>query len=164
MDNVKNIIKENKLMIIALILVIIAIVTVGVLNNKKENQVKEGRNPEKIDQVEYVKVNHKVNEYQNMVIDDLDVLEEYYEEFITLLCEKPKEAYLKLSVSSKNKYTEEEFLKYVKSIKTVNTKNNKLTSYRKSRDSDRTYDIKDSEGNHFVLYEKAVWDYQITLD
>lgn len=164
MDNFKDALKENKLIIIALILIIVVMIMVGIMNDKKEQEILDGRNETKQEDFSYEKRNYKVNEYQIMNMSEFDVFQDYYKDFITTLVENPEEAYYRLSADSRKEYTKEEFVKYAKSIKTIFTKNNVIKEQRRKIEGSRVvYDIIDSEENSFTIIETAIWDYQVTI-
>lgn len=165
MDSFKDALKENKLIIIALILIIIVMIMVGIMNDKKEQEIMNGRNETKQEDISYEKKNYKVNEYQIMNMSEFDVFQDYYKDFITTLVDNPDEAYYKLSIDSRNEYTKEEFIEYAKKIKTIFTKNNEIKEQRRKKQGSRViYEIIDSEENSFTIIETAVWDYQVTIN
>ncbi|MCX4249293.1 MAG: hypothetical protein OSJ65_05980 [Bacilli bacterium] len=159
MEKVKKFLTENKaLVIIALIFLALAFVLYYV-NNKRESVT---YNPEAMGETPYVKKEYKANEYINVEIELIDILNEYYRYFMQKKIKNPEEAYKMLTNENQSKYESvDKYKKYVEKTITINTLNNKIKEYRKSQEYKNGYDIIDSEGNKYTIIENAVWDIKI---
>lgn len=166
MDNFKNFIKVNKGLVIIFTLTILIALTVFIYNKTTgEETYEKNLTEEEATDVEYIKKNYQVNEYRNVTIDLIDLLNEYYRDYVDKLINSPKEAYEMLTSESKEDFENdfEKFNNYVKKIKTIGLKTSKVTEYRTNKGRITSYDIIDSEGNKFTIYEKSIWDLEITF-
>lgn len=166
MDNVKNFIKNNKVIVIIFVLTIMIAIGVFIYNKTTpvENYEKNLTEAEATD-VEYIKKNYKVNEYHNVSVELIDILNEYYRDYVNKLIDSPKEAYEMLTSESKEDFgnSYEEFNKYIKKINTLRLSTSKVSEYRTNKGRIKSYDIIDTEGNKFTFYEKSIWDLEITF-
>ena len=111
----------------------------------------------------YVKREYKVNEYTNIDVELIDILNDYYASFIKKKYTNPKEAYEMLTSESKKKFeTAEKYEEYAKKTKTINTYTNTIKEYRKDPENKYAYDIIDTEGNKYTFIEKAIWDIEVS--
>lgn len=166
MDNLKNFIKENKGIVIIFILVILVAIGVFIYNQtSKEEAYEKNLTVEEAADIEYVKKNYQVNEYQNVTIELIDILNEYYRYYINKLISSPEEAYEMLTNESKEYFGNdfEKFNDYVKKINTLSLQTSKVSEYRTNNGRIKSYDIIDSDGNKFTIYEKSIWDIEIAF-
>lgn len=160
MDKIKNFIKENKvLVIIGVLLIIICSCLYFYDYKKKEEKYNQGE----ITDTPYIKREYKANEYTNIDVELIDVLNDYYSYFINKKYNEPKEAYDMLSSECKKKFGDaEKYKEYAKRTKTINTFTNTIKEYRKNPEMKNAYDIIDTEGNKYTIIEKAIWDLEIS--
>lgn len=166
MNNVKNFIKENKGIVIIFVLTIS--VALGLFFYNKANKTEyldKNLTDEEAKDISYIKKNYQVNEYQNVTIELIDLLNDYYRSYVNKLTNHPEEAYEMLTEESKKDFGNnfEEFSKYVKKIKTLGLQTSKVSEYRTNNGINKSYDIIDTEGNRFTIYEKSIWDYEISF-
>lgn len=166
MDNVKNFIKGNKGIVIVFVLTVTIAIALFVYNKTTTNDgYEKNLTEEEATDVEYVKKNYQVNEYHNVSIELIDILNEYYRDYVNKLINSPEEAYEMLTSESKEDFGNsfEEFNEYVKKINTLRLSTSKVSEYRTNKGRIKSYDIIDTEGNKFTIYEKSVWDLEITF-
>lgn len=166
MDNVKNFIKENKGIVIIFILTIVIAIGVFIYNKTTNDEdLDKNLTQEEATDVEYIKKNYQVNEYRNISIELIDILNEYYRDYVNKLINSPNEAYEMLTSESKEDFGNsfEEFNNYIKKINTIRLSTSKVSEYRTNKGRIKSYDIIDTEGNKFTIYEKSVWDIEITF-
>lgn len=166
MDNVKNFIKGNKGIVIVFVLTVTIAIALFVYNKTTTNDgYEKNLTEEEATDVEYVKKNYQVNEYHNVSIELIDILNEYYRDYVNKLTNSPEEAYEMLTSESKEDFGNsfEEFNEYVKKISTLRLSTSKVSEYRTNKGRIKSYDIIDTEGNKFTIYEKSVWDLEITF-
>lgn len=162
MDKVKTFFKENKALIIVGIILLIICVSIYFYDYQRRNKVYQN-NGSSVTDTPYVKREYKANEYTNMDVELIDVLNDYYTYFIKKKYSDLKTAYALLSKESKEKYeNEEKYAEYAKRTKTINSLTNKVKEYRQNPENKKAYDIIDSEGNKFTILEKAVWDIEVS--
>jgi len=162
MDNVKEFIKDNFVLLIILFTVVIASVIVYVVKSD-EKEITYEITENEVDTPSYIEKKYDANTYQNQTIELFDLLSYYYEYYIDLELNNPNEAYELLSDESKNKFNNnlDEYKEYINNIITIDTYNNTLIKYREVEDN--VYDIIDSENYQYTIEENAVWDFKITL-
>lgn len=159
MDKVKKFLIENKALIIIALIFLVLAVTLYYVINKRESVTYNGGGME---DTPYVKKEYKANEYINVEIELIDILNEYYRYFIQKKVNNPEEAYEMLTNENKSKFENvDKYKKYVEKTNTINTINNKIKEYRRSQEYKNGYDIIDSEGNKYTIIENAVWDIRI---
>lgn len=166
MGNIKKFLKGNKGVVIVFILTIFAALGLLVYNKMtKEESYEKNLTEEEARDVEYVKKNYQVNEYQNVTIELIDLLNEYYRDYINKLTSNPQEAYEMLTSESKEKFSNDfdEFNNYIKKINTLSLQTSKVAEYRTNNGRIKSYDIIDSDGNKFTIYEKSIWDLEIAF-
>lgn len=159
MDKVKEFISNNKFLIIAGILLLIVCAGLYFFDykNKSKEYTKEGET-----ETPYVKREYKANEYANIDVELIDILNDYYSYFIKVKYTNTKTAYDLLAEETKEKYNTYELYKaYVDHSKTIQTFKNKIKEYRKNPDNKYAYDIIDTEGNKYTFIENAVWDIKV---
>lgn len=159
MDKVKKFLVENKgILIIALIFLVLAFTLYYVINKRESATYNSGG----MEDTPYVKKEYKANEYINVEIELIDILNEYYRYFIQKKVNNPEEAYEMLTNENKSKFENvDKYKKYVEKTNTIKTINNKIKEYRRSQEYKNGYDIIDSEGNKYTIIENAVWDIKI---
>ena len=163
MKKIKDFCIENKILLITGILLLVLSSFLYFYYNKSNN-VEYNKGEE--ENIEYVKSDYKVNQYQPVTIDLVDLLNDYYSYYINLQINKPEEAFELLTDDSKEKFNNdiEEYKKYVKKLNTVKTLTNKIEQYRINEINKQIIEIIDSEDNKFTIYESAVWNFKISID
>lgn len=166
MDNVKTFLKENIILVIVFVIVVgtfIGFTIYNQINNSKEYE-KKVTEADMVD-VDYIKKNYKVNEYQNVTMDYVDILDEYHSYFVRKMVTDPMKAYELLTNESKKKFNNdiEEFKKYIKDNATVAFKTSKVREYRTNSKKNKI-EIIDTDNNKYTIYENAVWDIKISID
>lgn len=160
MDKVKKFISDNKILIIVGVLLLIICIGLYFYDYKKKSE--EYNKAGEFD-TPYVKREYKVNEYTNIDVELIDILNDYYASFIKKKYTNPKEAYEMLTSESKKKFeTAEKYEEYAKKTKTINTYTNTIKEYRKDPENKYAYDIIDTEGNKYTFIEKAIWDIEVS--
>lgn len=160
MDKVKRFISDNKVLIIVGVLLLIICIGLYFYDYKKKSE--EYNKAGEFD-TPYVKREYKVNEYTNIDVELIDILNDYYASFIKKKYTNPKEAYEMLTSESKKKFeTAEKYEEYAKKTKTINTYTNTIKEYRKDPENKYAYDIIDTEGNKYTFIEKAIWDIEVS--
>lgn len=160
MDKVKKFISDNKVLIIVGVLLLIICIGLYFYDYKKKSE--EYNKAGEFD-TPYVKREYKVNEYTNIDVELIDILNDYYASFIKKKYTNPKEAYEMLTSESKKKFeTAEKYEEYAKKTKTINTYTNTIKEYRKDPENKYAYDIIDTEGNKYTFIEKAIWDIEVS--
>lgn len=160
MDKVKKFISDNKILIIVGVLLLIICIGLYFYDYKKKSE--EYNKAGEFD-TPYVKREYKVNEYTNIDVELIDILNDYYASFIKKKYTNPKEAYEMLTSESKKKFeTAEKYEEYAKKTKTINTYTNTIKEYRKDPENKYAYDIIDTEGNKYTFIEKAIWDIKVS--
>ena len=160
MDKVKKFISDNKILIIVGVLLLIICIGLYFYDYKKKSE--EYNKAGEFD-TPYVKREYKVNEYTNIDVELIDILNDYYASFIKKKYTNPKEAYEMLTSESKKKFeTAEKYEEYAKKTKTINTYTNTIKEYRKDPENKYAYDIIDTEGNRYTFIEKAIWDIEVS--
>lgn len=160
MDKVKRFISDNKVLIIVGVLLLIICIGLYFYDYKKKSE--EYNKAGEFD-TPYVKREYKVNEYTNIDVELIDILNDYYASFIKKKYTNPKEAYEMLTSESKKKFeTAEKYEEYAKKTKTINTYTNTIKEYRKDPENKYAYDIIDTEGNRYTFIEKAIWDIEVS--
>lgn len=160
MDKVKKFISDNKVLIIVGVLLLIICIGLYFYDYKKKSE--EYNKAGEFD-TPYVKREYKVNEYTNIDVELIDILNDYYASFIKKKYTNPKEAYEMLTSESKKKFeTAEKYEEYAKKTKTINTYTNTIKEYRKDPENKYAYDIIDTEGNRYTFIEKAIWDIEVS--
>ena len=112
MGKIKEFISENKiLLIVGLVILIGCFVAYYFIN--KNNNLKY--NPTSAEDVPYIKKEYKSNEYINIDVELIDLLNEYYAYFVKKKINSPKEAYKMLTEENKKKFgSAEKYEEYVK--------------------------------------------------
>lgn len=160
MDKVKKFIIDNKVLIIVGVVLLIICAGLYFYDYKKKSE--EYNKAGEFD-TPYVKREYKVNEYTNIDVELIDILNDYYSSFIKKKYTNPKEAYEMLTSESKKKFeTVEKYEEYAKKSKTINTYTNTIKEYRKNAENKNAYDVIDTEGNKYTFVEKAIWDIEVS--
>ena len=113
--------------------------------------------------VEYEIKRYEDNQYTVINIDDIDVYNSYYKEFLRLMVNNPTVAYAKLSEDCKKiafNDNYKEFLKYTKNIDNTVIATGKVNRYRK--DKNKIYII-DNFDMGYVFTENGVWNYTVYI-
>ena len=160
MSKVKDFIKENKWLLLIALVVIAA--SIGLYYYYSQQNKRDIPAPD-LD-VDYKEQNYGANEYHPVTVDYIDLLNEYYKFFMDLQISNPKEAYNYLSEESKKKYDYEKYEEYLKKTLTINSKTAEVTKYRVDKYDKSIVEIIDSEDTKYTLKEKAIWDFEITLN
>ncbi len=166
MNSIKTFIKDNKGVVIIFILTVLVAAALFIYNKVTyEEYTDKNLTEEEVKDIPYIKKNYEVNEYQNVTIDLIDLLNDYYRDYINKLINDPKTAYELLTVESKESFGNnyDEFKKYVDKINTLQLKTSKVAEYRTNKGRIKNYDIIDTSDNRFTIYEKSVWDYEISF-
>lgn len=166
MNKVKVFLKDNIFLVIIFVLVVgtfIGFTIYNQINNSKEYE-KKVTESDMVD-VDYIKKNYKVNEYQNVTIDYIDILDEYHSYFVRKMVNDPDKAFAMLTDESKKMFNNsiEEFKKYIKENATVSFKNSKVKEYRTNNKKNKI-EIIDTDNNKYTIFENAVWDIKISID
>lgn len=160
MASVKSFIKDNKALIIAGVILLIVCVSLYFYDYSKNKKTYEATGET---DTPYVKREYKANEYTNIDVELIDVLNDYYAYFIKKKYTLPEEAYEMLTDSSKKEFAnKEEYKEYCKKTKTINSLTNSIKEYRINEDDRNAYDIIDTEGKKYTIYEHAVWDIKVS--
>jgi len=111
--------------------------------------------------VDYEIKKYADNQYTVINMDDFDVYNAYYKEFLRLMINNPTVAYTKLSDDCKkvvfnNDY--KEFLKYTKNLDKEVMATGKVNRYRKDK---RMIYVIDNYDMGYVFIENGVWNYTV---
>lgn len=161
MDNIKKIFREN-VIIILLGIVIISVFLVQFISKQIEYSKKYESNLLNNGEIYYVEHTYEDNEYKVIDVDEFDVINYYYRDYIDKLINDPDAAWDILTDSNKKEMfgTDiDSFMKTVKQIVTVKTKNNKIEKYKKQSGK---YTIVDSEDHMYTIEDNGVWNYKIS--
>ena len=162
MSRIKDYIKKNYLFValIAFIIILVTILVVVRIVNKQ----KLVYDPNYEEVVPIIK-HHDANEYQVISMEDQDMAEAYYKDWVYLITNNIKEAYDKLDKKSKEEYdTFEKFENWVKQFVTVKTKTSTLKGYRFKKDGGHNeYLVSTSENMRYRFNEYSVWNYKVVI-
>ncbi len=161
MDNVKKIFRENAL-IILIAIVIISVFLVRIISKSFELGRRYSSSMMNNSEIPYIEHKYEDNEYKVIDMDEFDIINYYYRDFINKLVNAPLEAWDKLSDDTQLKVfgaDSDEFLVTVKKIVTIKTKNNKIEKYKKENGK---YTIVDSEDHMYVIEDNGVWNYKVS--
>lgn len=167
MASVKEFIRENKVVVLVFVLTVSIAIGVFIYHQMFPNNPHEKNlTNDDVSDIQYVKKNYQVNEYHNVTIELSDLLNEYYRSYINKLLHSKKDAYEMLTAESKENFgnSYDEFSKYVDKITTIGLADSKVTEYRTNDGRIKSYDIIDSEGNKFTIYEKSIWDLEFSFE
>lgn len=159
MDSVKSFIKDNKVLIIVGVVLLILCSSLYFYDYLRNKEIydKNGTTD-----TPYVKHEYEANQYTNIDVELIDVLNDYYTYFIKKKYTSPKEAYEMLARESKKRFESvEDYEDYCKKSKTIFSFTNEIKEYRDNADIKNAYDIIDTEGNKYTFIEKAVWDIEV---
>ncbi len=164
MDKVKSFIKDNIVLVIVFILVVGIFIGFLIYQHYTSSIAYEKNVTDMVD-VDYIKKNYEVNEYQNVTVEYVDVLDEYHSYFISKMINDPEGAYEMLTDECKKQYNEdiEEFKKYINDNVTVAYRTSMVSEYR-TNGTKNVIEIVDTDNNKFTIYEDAVWDIKISID
>lgn len=164
MDNFLASLKANKKLLIVATIVIIIAISALIYSNLKTPPT---YNPEinNSNDVTYIKKNYEVNEYSVINMSELDLLNAYLKKYLVYTVTNPDKAYEMLSETSKKTFNNDinEYKKYLSVNTSIYTKDNEITKYRNGKEK-YTYDVVDSEKYKYIIYEKATWNIEITLN
>lgn len=166
MDKISTFIKENKLVVILFILTVLIAVGLFIYNKSNVENLDKNLTEEEATDVPYIKKNYEVNEYHNVSIDLIDLLNDYYHDYVNKIINNPKEAYEMLTSEAKEDFGNnyDDFKEYIDKINTVTFRTGSVKEYRTNKGRIPSYDIIDDAGNRFTIYEKSVWDYEISFE
>lgn len=161
MSSVWKFIREN-IILVAIAIIVVSIFLIGVISRLIEGS--KIYNPEFMNQekIPYVEHQYKDNEYKVIDVDEFDVINYYYRDFIVKLVDNPRLAWDYISASNKKEMFNDDrgiFVETAKKMTTVNTRNNKIVKYRKEG---RKYTIIDSEEQMYTIEDDGVWNYKIS--
>ena len=112
MGKIKEFISENKILLIVGLVILIGCFVAYYFINKNNNLE---YNPTLGEDVPYIKKEYKSNEYINIDVELIDLLNEYYAYFVKKKINSPKEAYKMLTEENKKKFgSAEKYEEYVK--------------------------------------------------
>ena len=128
--------------------------------DESNNENIYSRNKVRNELIPYIKKEYKSNEYINIDVELIDLLNEYYAYFVKKKINSPKEAYKMLTEENKKKFgSAEKYEEYVKKTLTIKAPTNKIKEYREGNKN--SYDIIDTEGNKYTFVEHAIWDIEV---
>ena len=113
--------------------------------------------------VQYEMKKYEDNQYTVVNIDDVDVYNAYYKDFLKLVVNNPTLAYNKLTTECKelvfnNDY--KEFLKYTKNIDKNILITGKIDRYKVDKDA---IHVIDNTNDGYLFYEHGAWNYTVYL-
>lgn len=159
MDNFKKVVRENAI-IILIGVVVVSVFLVQFISRAIEGSkiYQSGNNGE----IEYIEHKFKDNEYKVVDMDEFDIINYYYRDFITMLINNPEEAWEYIDDNNKEEKFNNDmdtFLDKAKQIVTINSKNNRIEKYRKRNGK---YTIIDSENHMYTIDDDGVWNYKVS--
>ncbi len=161
MNEFKISLKENKWLLVLLGIVLLFLFIFGIVRIIKGNQIyqSEAMNDSTVD---YIKYHYADNEYKVMQIEEVDMVERYYQMYLNATLVNEKEAWDMLSDETKNAFHDkiEEYQKELKKRITVKSKNNKVQVYRKTANG---FLVIDTENYQYEIIEKGVMNVKVTL-
>lgn len=162
MSKIIDFIKKNYAFSILIVLIIIAI-TIFVIFKLTNKQNLEWTPIE--GEVFYEIKKHEANEYKIISVEDQDIANAYYREWIYLVINKPEEAYKMLGSKSKKEYdTFEKFKAWIDQFKTVKTKDNVITAYSyKKSGANNQFIVRSSENMRYRFTENSVWNFKVDI-
>lgn len=161
MNKVKKIFRENAF-IILLGVIIISIFLVQFISKTIENSKKYSSDLMNNGEIYYIEHKYEDNEYKVINMDEFDIINYYYRDFIKKLVNNPEEAWELLDDNNKSEVFGTDidaFMTKVKQIVTVKTKNNKIEKYKKQNGK---YTIVDTEDHMYVIEDNGVWNYKVS--
>ena len=168
MDKVKEIISENKVLIIVLLVILsigIAYFIIDYIAGKKIYN--SGLNSN--ESVNYIEKKYDDNEYKVMRIDEVDMVQLYYKDFVNKMINNPQKAWEYTFQNGENnsinfgkKY--DVFKKELDKIITKKTNSNIVVKYLYENEDDyNIITIIDSENYKYEFYEYGVWKYKVSF-
>lgn len=143
----------------ALIGISILILGFMIIRNNVYKNMDYEKNP--VETNEFESYNYESNEYRIIEMDKVTLLYDYYADFLNLLYNNPELAWQHLTTLEQEKYKDyNEFYKYLNNnYKTKRLKNSEVKAYRVVNDS--KYLIENTNDDHMVITENAIWDYYV---
>lgn len=163
MNKLKNIIRDNKILVGLFIIIILVFIGAIIYNLIKKDEIYSPS----MDHVPYIKFKYAENEYQNVDITDADMVTFYYRDFIAKLINDPDEAWKLIGANSKkNKFNNDIkiFKNYIKSIKTIQTEKAEISKYKYDKKGYKNViTIISSENYLYEFTEYGVWKYSVEI-
>ena len=162
MSRIKDYIKKNYLFVALISFIIVLVIVIVVV--RVVNKQKLAYEPDYEEAVPIIKY-HDANDYQVISVEDQDMAQAYYKDWVYLITNSPKEAYEKLDKKSKEEYdTYEKFEAWLKQYITVKTKDSTLKGYRFKKDgAHNEYLVSTSESMRYRFNEYSVWNYKVVI-
>lgn len=158
-----DLLKNKKIVIVCLLLVIVGIVLFNLVSEKKNVDYYYENN----DNINYLK-NYGVNEYIPIYVEEADMVIKYLNDYKNLLISDVEASYNLLNEEYRNK----KFGNLDKYKEYVNVHFNSTSIYTMEVESYKViyvngykyFDIYDNNDNHFIFKEKSIMDYEVYLD
>lgn len=161
MNEFKKSLKENRVLLILLGVVVLVFTVFSLFRFILGNIVYQSG--DKNGSIETYNMHHyEDNEYKVMRIEELDMVERYYQMYLNALLMDQEKAWSMLSEETKTSFHDkiEEYKKEMKKRITVKSKENKVRVYQKTANG---YLVIDTENYQYEIVEKGVMNIKITL-
>lgn len=166
MSSVRDFIKNHKFISAFMVIGVILIVLVFSKRYVDQNRIYQSGLTE-TDRVPYINIKYEDNEYKNIVVPELDMVDFYYNNFKEMLLKHPDDAWNLISEDSKLgrfNNSEERFNDYVTTIINADFKKAIVEKYSyKKGASYNTISIVDTTGRYYIFYEYGVWKYRVSI-
>ncbi len=163
MDKIKQIIKDNIVVIIILVVLVLAIGGYSLYNYLSGQKIYNDPMLGEKENIPLVNYTYEDNEYRVMTVEKYDVINSYYSYFINKAIKDPKSSWEYVSDNEKkkrfnNKY--EDYEKFIKSLITVKSATNKVEKYKISNN---TISVIDSANYKYEFEENGVWNFKVSF-
>ena len=157
-----NLLKNKKIVIICVSLVVVLLVVYLVINKDKNIEYSYDND----ESISYLK-SYGVNEYIPVYVDESDIVVKYFNEFrnamisnVDLSYELLNEKYRNAKFGSIDKYKE-----YLNNIISLSTYSSTVEVYKVIySDGDKYFDVYDTDGYHYIFKENSIMNYEVYLD
>ncbi len=161
----KEFVKTHKVIVIILIMLIVFSALIIFFKNREEN--KTYTSPE-IENIPYDKKQYAKNEYRVINMQEEDVYELYYHDFLNKMLNDKEAAWNILDSETKAEQFNDRYDNYETYLKnniTKNTHNNKVLKYQVTEmGTQRKISVVDSEGYVYTFNENGVFNYNVHID
>lgn len=162
MDKAKEIIKENIIWIIILAVLLIGLIGYFLYNTFKGEEIYNDPmlNEESIPLVDYT---YEDNEYRVITVENYDVFNSYYKDFITKAMNDPESSWDLVSDTEKSTRFNNEYEQYEEFLKTIINVRSATNKVEKYKVSGSTITVIDSASYMYEFKENGVWNYKVSF-
>lgn len=165
MSKIKGFIKKYKITITVFAIVIC--IAVGIILYNYIGGLKIYHDPSLEGGVDTYEIKQlDANEYEIANVDESDIFEQYYKEFMSLLVNNPSEAWKLLTDSNKDLRYHGEYSKFLEDIKlfaSTSRMNAGIDRYSYSESGHKVIVI-DKSNYSYSFYEDGVWNYKVSIN